>query len=245
MGDTLVPTHTTAIQQRIDAVLNQLKRAGRATMLSVATAIGIHPMQARYAMVILRNEQKAHISEFTRSVGADGIARHVAVFAAGKGRDAQAPLGVRSTANSLLDMSGGQHLQEIYVAWAQTRTPDYVIEDEDSEVPKVQQCGELCVVDEEADRAQERVLQRAPLHLDRGGDIDRASSGEGPKGAEGEEDAGDASSSAPTHRVQQPLSERNRVGPAAWVFPRSGIESAAAWLVGRASAHHPNVKVQL
>jgi hypothetical protein len=110
--------HAPRVSDRADKVLDYLEVHGPSVITRIAFALVMATHLIRYALVTLRKEARAHISEFLRLMGADGIPRHVGVFAAGPGEDAVLPF--RRDPDEL-DFITGKHLQPLYCAWARTR----------------------------------------------------------------------------------------------------------------------------
>jgi uncharacterized metal-binding protein len=116
---------------RAQDVLDYLERNGPSTLADIASGTSMHLHIARYATVVLNLDGKAYIQGF-RKVLRDGdrIPRHVAIFVAGYGINAQ--LNGAMSEEGALNFESTRHLQPVYVQWAGTRCP--VETDEDDEV---------------------------------------------------------------------------------------------------------------
>lgn len=121
---------TKKVAERADDALVFLQENGPSTLASISSGIGMNLHHTRYAMVILANDKKAYISGFMRlQRDGDNIPRHVAVFSAGEGENAKLARSWSASACTL-DFESTLFLQPIYMEWMQTRTPDFVQEDD-------------------------------------------------------------------------------------------------------------------
>lgn len=103
--------------RRSSAVLEYLERAGPSVLTRIALALMLAAHLVRYALVTLRDEGKAYIDKFVRTMGDDGIPRHIAVFAAGQGTDAVLPY----RGEEGLDFFTGAHLNDLIERWTSER----------------------------------------------------------------------------------------------------------------------------
>lgn len=83
----------------------------------LAKTVGFTPLRTRYALRLLRQDRRVYVLHYKKVVGIDGVERLAAVMAAGEGEDDEPHME--------LDFASTIHLQPIYVAWANTRTPDW------------------------------------------------------------------------------------------------------------------------
>jgi hypothetical protein len=129
----MAPPKQLRIRKVIDrsgAALKFLVNNGASFLTEISEGIGHSLQRTRYALSTLRQDEKAHIEEFVHVVGVDGVGRMVALFRAGPGVDAF--LATPSKPEWVeLDFESTQHLQQTYVNWTRTRTPDYVWDDEE------------------------------------------------------------------------------------------------------------------
>ena len=108
---------------RTQDVLDFLEANGPSTLAAICAGTHLPLHIARYATVLLHQDGLSHISQFERiQRHGDRIPRHVAIFSAGAGTNAQLRNSLADDAK--LDWETGSHLQATYVQWAQTRRPD-------------------------------------------------------------------------------------------------------------------------
>lgn len=113
-----LPPRFTRVLHRAENALNYLKEHGPSVLTAISAGIGEELQLTRYALVVLRQEAKAHISAFLHLAGDDDIRRYIAQYSAGDGTDAILPY-----LDCVLDFESTKHLQPHYVRWTRSRQP--------------------------------------------------------------------------------------------------------------------------